>query len=185
MRVWKIFDNYRRGAPGSLMSLARRLASCPRKSYYPTMSVDIVSRKAGSKISRRDVKKIALKVLELMKHDGAELSLGLVDNKEIQALNARFRKKDAPTDVLAFPADERLALEEPLLGDVIISVEKAKEQAEERKRSLHEEIVTLLIHGILHLIGYDHERSARDARIMGRLEKKIYRMLCDQGLLRV
>ena len=149
------------------------------------MPVDIVSRKAGNKISRREIKQIALKVLELVKQDEAELSLGFVDNKEIQALNAQFRKKNAPTDVLSFPADDRSTLGARLLGDVIISVEKASQQAKERKRSLHEEIVTLLIHGILHLIGYDHERSARDARIMGRLEKKIFRALCEQGLLQV
>ena len=148
------------------------------------MPVDIVSRKAGNKIPRREIKEIALKVLELVQQDQAELSLALVDNKEIQVLNALFRKKDAPTDVLSFPADDRSALGSRLLGDVIISVEKASQQAKERRRSLHEEIVTLLIHGILHLIGYDHERSARDARIMGRLEKKIFRALCEQGLLR-
>lgn len=149
------------------------------------MPVDIVSRKAGNKISRRKLKKIASKVLELVKHDQAELSLGFVDNREIQALNARFRKKDAPTDVLSFPVEDQFGIGVKLLGDVIISIEKAEEQAKERKRSLHEETVTLLIHGILHLIGYDHERSARDARIMERLEKKIYRALCGQGLLQV
>ena len=72
-----------------------------------------------------------------------------------------------------------------LLGDVIISVEKAKEQAKEYGRSLDEEMTTLLIHGILHLLGYDHERSAKDARIMGRLEEKLYRALCDRGRLQV
>ena len=54
-----------------------------------------------------------------------------------------------------------------LLGDVVISVEKAKEQAKERRRTLDEEMVTLLIHGIVHLLGYDHERSAKDARDYG------------------
>jgi probable rRNA maturation factor len=149
------------------------------------MPVDIVTRKAARKISRQELKKIALRVLELVKQDRAELSVSLVDNKEIQALNAQFRKKDAPTDVLSFPVEDGLAPDVRLLGDVIISVEKAEEQAVQRKRSLDEEIVTLLVHGILHLIGYDHERSARDARIMGRLEKKIHRALCEQGLLRV
>jgi rRNA maturation RNase YbeY len=72
----------------------------------------------------------------------------------------------------------------PVLGDVIISVDKAHDQAKERRRTLDEEMVTLLIHGILHLLSYDHERSAKDARIMRRLEKKIYRTLCEQGLLR-
>ena len=112
------------------------------------------------------------------------MSVSLVDNREIQALNAQFRQKDTPTDVLSFPVDGP-ARDSGLLGDVVISVEKAKEQAIERQRALDEEIVMLLVHGILHLVGYDHERSARDARIMGRLEKKIYRALCDEGLLRI
>jgi len=147
--------------------------------------VDIVSKKARGKFSCRELRRIALKVLELVKQDQAELSIALVDNKEIQALNAKFRNKDAPTDVLSFPADDHLNLGVRLLGDVIISVEKAEQQAKERKRSLHEEMVALLVHGTLHLVGYDHERSRRDARIMGRLEKEIYRTLCEQGLLRV
>jgi rRNA maturation RNase YbeY len=68
---------------------------------------------------------------------------------------------------------------------VIISVEKAAEQAKERRRTLDEEITTLLIHGIVHLLGYDHERSAKDARVMARLEKKIHRQLCERGLIEV
>ena len=149
------------------------------------MPVDIVSKNARGKVSRRELRNIALKVLELVQQDQTELSIALVDNRTIRALNAKFRNQDAPTDVLSFPADERVDSGIRLLGDVIISVEKAAVQAKERKRSLHEEIVTLLVHGILHLIGYDHERSQRDARIMAGLEKKIYRALCEQGLLRV
>ena len=90
------------------------------------MPVDIVTRKAARKISRQELKKIALRVLELVKQDRAELSVSLVDNKEIQALNAQFRKKDAPTDVLSFPVEDGLAPDVRLLGDVIISVEKAE-----------------------------------------------------------
>ena len=149
------------------------------------MPVDIVSKNARGKVSRRELRNIALKVLELVQQDQTELSIALVDNRTIRALNAKFRNKDAPTDVLSFSADDRVDLGVRLLGDVIISVEKAQQQANERKRSLHEEIVTLLVHGILHLIGYDHERSTSDARIMAGLEKKIYRALCEQGLLRV
>ena len=87
--------------------------------------------------------------------------------------------------MLSFPAGDELPTGVQLLGDVIISVEKAKEQAKARRRTLDEELVTLLIHGIVHLLGYDHERSPKDARIMDRLEKKIYRALCDRGILKV
>jgi rRNA maturation RNase YbeY len=68
---------------------------------------------------------------------------------------------------------------------VILSVEKARQQAKERRHSLDLEMATLLIHGIVHLLGYDHERSAKDARAMGRVEKKLYRALCECGLIKV
>jgi probable rRNA maturation factor len=72
-----------------------------------------------------------------------------------------------------------------LLGDVIISVEKAAEQAQARGHSSEQELITLLIHGVVHLLGYDHERSARDARAMHRVEKRIYRQLCERGIIKV
>jgi rRNA maturation RNase YbeY len=64
-------------------------------------------------------------------------------------------------------------------------VEKAREQAKQRGRTPDQELATLLIHGIVHLLGYDHERSAEDARVMKRLENKIYRQLCEQDLIEV
>ena len=123
--------------------------------------------------------------MQLVEHDQSELSVALIGNAEMRKLNAKFRNKDYPTDVLSFPVEEGLPGAVRLLGDVIISVDKARQQAKERGRSLDEEMVTLLIHGVLHLLGYDHERSPKDARIMGRLEKKIYRALCDRGKLQV
>lgn len=147
------------------------------------MPVEIIRRAAGRAFSAHQVKKIALGILELLDKNQAELSVALVDNAEIRKLNAKFRAKDYSTDVLSFPAGDALPPEARLLGDVVISVEKAKEQAKERRRSLKEEMALLLIHGIVHLLGYDHERSAKEAKLMGRLEKKIYRKLCDRGIL--
>ena len=144
------------------------------------MPVEIAIRGATRKVRTRALKRNALKILELLQLGGAELSIALVDNREIQQLNSRFRQKDTPTDVLSFAVDESSPAQLRLLGDVIISVEKAEEQARQRGRTLDEEMLTLLVHGILHLVGYDHERSARDAKIMGALEKKLYRALCEQ-----
>jgi rRNA maturation RNase YbeY len=124
-------------------------------------------------------------VLEIVEQEQVELCLVLVGNAEIRKLNAKFRKKDYPTDVLSFPAGDELPTGVQLLGDVVISVERANEQAKEKRRTLNEEMVTLLIHGIVHLLGYDHEQSPKDARIMDCLEKKIYRALCDRGILKV
>ena len=142
------------------------------------MPVEIVRRGAGKKYPAAKLKRVAARILKLLKKDKAELSVALIGNGEMRKLNARYRKKDYPTDVLSFPAAAGMPGGLQLLGDMIISVEKAKEQAKEYGRSLDEEMTTLLIHGILHLLGYDHERSAKDARIMGRLEKRLFRLLC-------
>jgi probable rRNA maturation factor len=149
------------------------------------MPVEIVRRHGGKKFPTRKLKTLALKILQLVEHDESELSVALIGNAEMRKLNAKFRNKDYPTDVLSFPAEDDLPGAVRLLGDVVISVDKARQQAKERRRSLDEEMITLLIHGVLHLLGYDHERSAKDARIMTRLERKIYRALCDQGRLQV
>jgi len=149
------------------------------------MPVEIIRRVDGKEFPSRKLKKVAQRVLEIVEQDQAELCMVLVGNAEIRKLNAKFRKKDYPTDVLSFPAGNDLLTGVQLLGDVVISVEKAKEHAKERRRTLNEEMVMLLIHGIVHLLGYDHERSPKDARIMDRLEKKIYRALCDRGILKV
>jgi len=149
------------------------------------MPVEITRTGAGRKFPSRALKKIAQAVLDLVGQAGAELSLALIGNTEMQKLNAKYRHKDYPTDVLSFPIEETLPAAHRVLGDVIISVQMARQQARERGRTTDEEMVTLLVHGIVHLLGYDHERSAKDARAMKRLENKIYRQLCEQGLLKV
>jgi probable rRNA maturation factor len=149
------------------------------------MSVEVAHQGAGKKLPAGKLRKTAQSILALVGQADAELSLVLVGNAEIRKLNARYRRKDYPTDVLSFPIEGASARPGRLLGDVVISVEKADEQAKERGRTRNEEIVTLLIHGVVHLLGYDHERSAKDARAMKRLENKIYRQLCEQGILKV
>jgi probable rRNA maturation factor len=149
------------------------------------MPVEIVQRGAGKNLPGRKIKKIALTILELVGEENAELSLALIGNLEIKKLNARYRKKDYATDVLSFPVEGIVLKETRLLGDVVVSVEKAAEQAKARGHSSEQELVTLLIHGVVHLIGYDHERSAREARAMRRVEKRIYRQLCERGVITV
>ncbi len=153
--------------------------------YDHAMPVEIVRRYGGKGVSSRKLKSLAVKILQLTGREDAELTVGLIGNDEMRKLNAKFRNKDYPTDVLSFPAEQNVPGDLHLLGDVIISLDKARQQAKERSRSLQEELVTLLIHGVVHLLGYDHERSKKDARIMGRLEKKIYRALCDRRELRL
>lgn len=107
-------------------------------------------------------------VLERLGETRCELSLLLTGDAEIRRLNKSYRNLDQATDVLSFPQDEEAVNEsgDTLLGDVVISVETAARQAEEHHLSFNEELILLAIHGILHLLGYDHERSPQDARVM-------------------
>ena len=95
------------------------------------------------------------------------LSLSLVTDREMRALNRAWRGKDRPTDVLSFPLDERGAL-----GDVVISLDTARRQAREGGWPLSRELRRLLAHGILHCRGHDHERRA-DARRMAQAERRL------------
>jgi probable rRNA maturation factor len=98
-----------------------------------------------------------------------------VTDPEIHSLNRQYRGKDKPTDVLSFPLAD--ALQSFLLGDVVISIETAARQAQQRGHSLREELQILLIHGILHLLGYDHEVSRREAIRMHRKEREAKALL--------
>lgn len=93
-----------------------------------------------------------------------EVSIVLVDNSYIQQLNLTYRDKDAPTDVLSFNLqnDCCCAGEEELLGDVVISVERALDQGNALGHSLKREVAFLAVHGILHLCGYDHDDAAAE-----------------------
>ena len=90
-----------------------------------------------------------------------ELSVLLTDDKKIRELNKKYRGQDRATDVLSFPQNEGEENEPDyhLMGDVVISTVTAKRQASQHGLSLEEEIVLLLIHGVLHLLGFNHERS--------------------------
>lgn len=154
-------------------------------SIRPAMIVEVLNKSSRKKLALIKLKRKAERILEFLKQNRAELSLAFVDNREIQKLNARYRNKNQPTDVLSFPPGKSLATDVHLLGDVVISVEQAEIQAKRTRRPLDEEMESLLIHGILHLLGYDHERSTEDARVMRRLERKIHRALCDKKKLGV
>jgi probable rRNA maturation factor len=103
--------------------------------------------------------------LEELGEDSAELSIVLTDDAEIHALNRDYRGRDRPTDVLSFAQREGEGpVDESLLGDVILSVPTAERQARERGQSVESELLELLAHGLLHLLGYDHEISEEEER---------------------
>jgi rRNA maturation RNase YbeY len=127
---------------------------------------------------------MAGKILNASGAGRSDLSILLVGDRFMRRLNRRYRRKDRTTDVLAFPTSTgpRLTshasrLTSLLLGDVVISLPQAERQAAQAGHSLDRELAVLVIHGTLHLLGYDHERSAREARRMARRESLVLRRL--------
>lgn len=115
--------------------------------------------------------------------ENAEVSVSFVSNKEIRILNKNYRNKDCSTDVLSFPLMEGDKMERNpetgyvLLGDVVISLETAVKQASNYGHSLEREIGFLTVHSMLHLLGYDHETSSLDERIMREKEESVLEKL--------
>ena len=105
----------------------------------------------------------------------AELSILFTGDRSMRALNRRYRGIDHATDVLSFSQREGQFsdLRPDILGDIVISVPTAVRQARERNHSLGREIERLLVHGLLHLLGYDHERGPTEARRMRRKEIRL------------
>lgn len=122
------------------------------------------------------VRRVARAALRELGEAPCEISLALVDDDEMRALNGTWRGRDRTTDVLSFaqlegePAPD---IAGRLLGDVVVSVPTAVRQAAARGRPAGDEIAELLVHGILHLLGWDHERSPADARRMFRRQREI------------
>lgn len=121
-------------------------------------------------LSRSTIKRWAEKMLAELKLWESELSILITDDAEIRELNHQYRDIDSPTDVLAFPMGEGEGAElaGPLLGDIVISAETARQQAIQFGRELPEEIRMLLAHGLLHLIGWDHQTDEEDRLMRAR-----------------
>jgi len=118
------------------------------------------------------VRERAERMLAALRMPDAELSILLCDDETIWALNRDYRGKDRPTDVLAFAMreGEGPALHQELLGDVVISLDTARRQAAERGRTIVYEVTFLLAHGLLHLLGYDHQTDDEERRMSARTD---------------
>lgn len=106
------------------------------------------------------------------RRDSAELTVRIVDEAEITELNARYRGKDYPTNVLSFPADLPPELQLPLLGDIVICAPVIEREAQEQHKSSEAHWAHMVVHGTLHLLGYDHIDDA-EAEAMEHLEIEI------------
>lgn len=116
-------------------------------------------------------------ILEQSEFPGAEVSVVLADNEYIHRLNKQYRDIDTPTDVLSFAMlegeeDSPVEESEVLLGDIVISVERAQQQAEDYGHSFTREVAYLTAHGMFHLLGYDHN-SEEERKIMREKEEQI------------
>ena len=123
------------------------------------------------------VKKVTQKILTVSGRPDDVVSLDFIGDLRMRRLNQQYRGVDCTTDVLAFAMQESGSPSSPLLGDVVISFHTAARQAAQNRIPLDQEIIKLIIHGILHLLGYDHELSELEARRMHQKEQAIFRSL--------
>lgn len=154
----------------------------------------ILNRQRKVRVARRPLEEFLRRIQEAMNLCGAEVTICLVSDAEIARMNESFRKKKGPTDVLSFPAAEnenegkkifkaggkkskdsgkrKSKYREKYLGDIAIAPETAKRYAKKNGRTLREELRVLILHGVLHLLGYDHETDRGE---MDRIERKMRR----------
>jgi probable rRNA maturation factor len=140
------------------------------------MTVRLSGRRGD--LDRRRLRSRAVRVLRELGRPRAELSIALVDDASIAELNARYRGVEGATDVLSFSLLDGAHAEHrgELLGDVVVSLDTAAVQARRARRSLDDEVLRLVIHGTLHLLGHDHERDD-EARRMRAEERRVWKAL--------
>ncbi len=133
-------------------------------------------------VRRPSLIRLAQRILMAVGEAKSELSLELIGDARIRRLNREYRKQDRITDVLAFPMREGIVPrgrcpQTSMLGDVVISLPTAIRQAQKAGRSIDVELAALLVHGVLHLCGYDHERGPGEAARMSRREQNVLYMI--------
>lgn len=157
-----------------------RIDAEPILVYNPTMIKLLYSNETNAKVPSLLFKTVLKRLIEVEPEiTQTEVELLLTDDKTIQKLNKQYRNKDMPTDVLSFgfsdTADSK-GLPSKSLGQIVISVDRARQQAKDIGQSLNKELQFLFTHGTLHLLGYDHE-NPEDEKIM---LKKTYQILTNK-----
>ena len=140
------------------------------------MKIGIQNLQKHTSLDLRRIRRAARQILTRLDLPEAELSLLFVDDPAIRELNRTYLRKDKPTNVIAFPMGkgEFASLQPHLLGDIVISVETALRQSPQFGLAGMEMLLLLLTHGILHLVGYDHEASRREAREMATKQDELF-----------
>ena len=130
------------------------------------------------------LKKTATVLLRHADKKHCELSILLVDDSRMTELNATYRGISRPTNVLSFPMDDDPSSPaRQLLGDIVISADTAAREALDSNRTLEDHLCALLVHGLVHLLGYDHERGEDDAAMMTAMEKELLLKLNEAKVL--
>lgn len=145
--------------------------------------VDLINNVDKEIEELKEVKKFISFALNYLNLDNVIFNVIIVDNLEIHRINKEYRNMDKPTDVISFALEDDdtfIKTEKRILGDIYISIDKAREQASEYGHNLLRELCFLTIHGILHLLGYDHMEKA-DEEIMFGLQERI---LSEYGIKR-
>lgn len=141
------------------------------------MSIFIYCPLKRASIRRVTLGRVIRRLLHRLGEAEADVSIGFIGDARMRRLNRTYRRQDRTTDVLAFAYREVPRAASSMLGDVVISIPTARRQAKAWQRSLDEEVLRLLIHGILHLVGYDHEQSRREAQRMRRKEAALWQTM--------
>ena len=149
------------------------------------MKIWIRNRQKHTPLDLRKIRRVAHRILTELGLPNAELSLLLVNDVQIQALNRRYLRLDKPTNVLAFPMREGefSVLHPNLLGDLVISVETARRQMKRFGLDKMKMVILLMIHGVLHLLGYEHEGTKKGAREMAIKQKELFQKCRNIGIL--
>ena len=170
--------------------MRNRIVQAPLAARIDGVPVLLRNLQRSVPIDTKRLCRMAEKILAAARVENTELSIILVSDRRMRALNERYRKKNRPTDVLSFPLamdgagqprySSRIrpqAQPPKLLGDVVISLSTAQRQATALGHDLHEEVARLLVHGVLHLLGYDHDQGPREAARMIRQEHRLLRIV--------
>jgi probable rRNA maturation factor len=143
------------------------------------MEVLIENRQSRHKLSEQDIQTTARRILNALGYSEAQLSILIVDDTQIGELNKSYLNHSGPTNVISFPMQEGpfSNISPELLGDVVISADTACREAGDAGMDLTERFNQLLIHGILHLVGYDHVNSEKEAAIMEQKSEELMKRI--------
>jgi pyridoxine 5-phosphate synthase len=152
------------------------------------MPVNIIDQYGGSepRIHLPLLYNRSIHLLNLLEREEELFNLVLMDDRSMAEFNSRFRRKNQPTNVLSFPAEAEKTVfpaQEDELGDILISIDTAKVEAYQQNSSVHQRLTELIIHGLLHLLGWDHEQSEAEALSMWELEQKLLGQLAGYSII--